>query len=51
MQMPGLIVAPLTLFTSDLKVDDGASARSIAWSRTAAITVVAAGVDPRNTPI
>ena len=53
MPTPGLIVAPLTPFTADLKVDEaGLPARSTTWSRIAAPPWWSPPASrPRNTPI
>jgi 4-hydroxy-tetrahydrodipicolinate synthase len=50
MQQPGLIVAPLTPFTSDLKVDEPALRRQIDYvvNDCAATMVVAAGVETQE---
>jgi 4-hydroxy-tetrahydrodipicolinate synthase len=53
MKTPGLIVAPLTPFTPDLRVDEAALKRQIDYviDDCRATMVVAAGVKPRNIPI
>jgi 4-hydroxy-tetrahydrodipicolinate synthase len=50
MQTPGLIVAPLTPFTSDLKVDEAGLARQIDYvvKDCRATMVVAAGVETQE---
>jgi len=50
MQMPGLIVAPLTPFTSDLKIDEAALRRQIDYvvQECRATMVVAAGVETQE---
>src|SRR5947208_9504011 len=50
MQAPGLIIAPLTPFTSDLKVDDAGLARQIDYvvKDCRATMVVAAGVETQE---
>src|SRR5262245_52551546 len=50
MVTPGLIVAPLTPFTADLKVDEGALQRQIDYvvRDCAATMVVAAGVETQE---
>jgi 4-hydroxy-tetrahydrodipicolinate synthase len=48
MQTPGLIVAPLTPFTPDLKVDEAAMRRQIDYVVKDATMVVAAGVETQE---
>jgi 4-hydroxy-tetrahydrodipicolinate synthase len=48
MQTPGLIVAPLTPFTADLKVDEAALRRQIDYVVKDATMVVAAGVETQE---
>jgi len=48
MNKPGLIVAPLTPFTSDLKIDEAALRRQIDYVVKDATMVVAAGVETQE---